>query len=262
MKHSLKKLCGAGALVLPLSVWAQSSGSFYNQAATTQPSASGSLTLFNQLQTQQEAINRLVGQIEELQHQLEQERQLGQQRYMDLDQRLTQLEGGEPQAGATQGSGASSGSDDPIAQAARGAAVATAGAGAAAGSSGGDQAEQSYQQAFALVQNRQFSEATSAFERFNQEYPDSNLKPNSLYWLGELYSAQSRLDDAADAFQSVIDDYPSSSKVADAIYKLGLVKARQGQGSESQRLLRQVVAEYPQSNAAKLAEDFLSRTSG
>ncbi len=109
MKHSLKRyvgrLCGAGALVLPLSVLPltaaaqqplvqdlsnsnnSSSGSFYQQAQR-QEATSGNLVLFNQVQEHQQEIQQLRGQIEELRHQMEQLRRQSQQQYLDIEDRL------------------------------------------------------------------------------------------------------------------------------------------------------------------------------
>src|SRR5690554_2349919 len=98
MKHSLSRLCGAGALVLPLSVWAapvvedlsaqqQASRGFYEQTEVRE-SGGGSLLLLNQLDEQQQQIQQLRGQLEELRYQLEQMRQLNQERYLDLEERL------------------------------------------------------------------------------------------------------------------------------------------------------------------------------
>ena len=102
MNHSLKRyverLCGAGALALPLSVLplmavAQqplvqdlsnsdaSSSSFYQQTQR-QEASSGNLVLFNQVQEHQQEIQQLRGQIEELRHQLEQLRRQSQQQYL------------------------------------------------------------------------------------------------------------------------------------------------------------------------------------
>ncbi|WP_317450674.1 tol-pal system protein YbgF [Phytohalomonas tamaricis] len=254
--------------MLPLSVWAQSdqdysaqSNSFYSQAST---GGSGSLTIFNQLQSQQDAINQLRGQIEELQHQLEEQKQLSQQRYLDLDERISGNSGGGSRSSDSVSGDTADASSDPINAAAMGGGTAAAEGSASNSSSNpssGD-AQQAYQSAFELVQARQFDQAISALEQFNQDYPNSSLNANAYYWLGELYSAKSQLSDSAQAFQTVIDKYPSSSKVADALYKLGLVKARQGQGSASQTLLNRVIKEYPDSSAATMAQDFLKRTSG
>ncbi|HAR06838.1 MAG TPA: tol-pal system protein YbgF, partial [Cobetia sp.] len=107
MRHSLKGLCGAGALVLPLSVMVPAilspalaqqpvvrdlsgGNSFYDQTAT-QAQASGNLALFNQVEQHQRELRELRGQIEELRYQLDQLKQQSRQQYMDLDQRMSEL---------------------------------------------------------------------------------------------------------------------------------------------------------------------------
>ena len=88
------------------------------------------------------------------------------------------------------------------------------------------------------------------------------MNGNAWYWLGELYSAKSRLDKSSAAFGKVISDYPQSNKVPDAMYKLGLVYARQGKSSESQSMLKKVISEHSGSDAAGLAREFMQKTSG
>lgn len=252
MNHShrgrrLARLCGAGALVLPLSVLAQPviedlsdrSRTFYEQAEVRE-GASGNLMLLNQLDEQQREIQQLRGQVEELRHQLEQLRRDSQARYLDLEQRLANR-GEAPQ--------------EVDAEAARQVAEASAGDGSAAP---GADAQAAYQAAFQRVQARDFPAAIAAFEAFVADYPDTNLTANGHYWLGELYSAETRLEPAAAAFQTVLDDYPESNKVPDALYKLGLLKARQGQPDTSRELLQRLIADYPDSNAAVMGRDFLN----
>ncbi|ART61670.1 tol-pal system protein YbgF [Kushneria marisflavi] len=256
MKHSLVRLCGAGALVLPLSVWASAqTESFYNQAATG--SGTGTLQIFNRLQSQEQDINQLRGQIEELRHQLEQQTKLSQQRYLDLEERLS---GSQGDSGASSdNSGNASGSGDPITQAASGGSQSSTSSSTSASS---NDAQGAYQAAFSHVQKREFDQAISAFEAFNRDYPQSGLNGNAWYWLGELYSAKSQLDKSSAAFSKVISDYPQSNKVPDAMYKLGLVYARQGKGSESQNMLKKVISEHSESDAAGLAREFMQKTSG
>lgn len=247
MKHGLKGLCGAGALVLPLSVWAapvvedlSAPNGFYQQAQVRE-SSGGSLELFNQVQENQSQIKQLRGQIEELRYQLDQQRQLAQERYLELEQRI-QAAGNINAPGNT-------------AQAAQ-ASVDTGAATAVAG----DEGRQAYQAAFAKVQARDFDAAIMAFEAFVSDYPQSSLRPNGYYWLGELHSARGELEPAAQAFTRVIEDYPQSNKVPDTLYKLGLLRARQGQPDASKELLERVQAEYPDSRAADMASDFLNQS--
>ncbi|MEQ6917496.1 tol-pal system protein YbgF [Halomonas aquatica] len=254
MRHGLKRLCGAGAMVLPLTVAApvvaqqpviedltQSSGGsgFYSQTATREE-AGGSLVIFNQVQEHQEEIRQLRGQVEELRHQLEQLRRQTRQQYLDIEDRLMAAGSGVDQAAPPV--------DEESAREV-----------AEAPSPSGDDAltQQAYQAAFAHVQAREFGQAIAAFEAFVTQHPDSRLTANAFYWLGELHSAESNLEEAEAAFQRVLDDFPESSKVPDALYKLGLLEARRGRPEESRALLERVREEHPDSSAAGLADDFL-----
>ncbi|EPC04385.1 hypothetical protein L861_03425 [Litchfieldella anticariensis FP35 = DSM 16096] len=261
MKRSLKGLCGAGALVLPLSVWAapvvedltgQQPQSFYDQTQIREE-AGGNLVLFNQMQANQQEIQQLRGQLEELRYQIEQLRRLSQERYLDLEERILAGGGlgGQPQPGT-----------QVDADTARDIATAAPSGPSDAGGPGGptEDARAAYQQAFQHVQNRDFPAAIQAFEAFVNNYPDNSLTANGHYWLGELYSAQSELEPAAQAFETVINDYPQSNKVPDALYKLGLLRARQGQPDVSRELLIRVRDDYPQSSAAGMANDFLNQS--
>ncbi|SHE91909.1 tol-pal system protein YbgF [Modicisalibacter ilicicola DSM 19980] len=250
MKHGLIRLCGAGALLLPLSVGAAptvkdlstGSNNFYQNTQARESSAGANLRILNQLQENERQLQELRGQIEELRYQLDQQKQLSQERYLDLEQRVSQS--GQPASG-----GAQAAQDDVDAEAAN--SVAT---------SGRQDGQQAYQAAFQKVQSRDFDAAIEAFEAFVGDYPDSPLRANAHYWLGELYSSRSELEPAAQAFNNVIENHPESNKVPDALYKLGLLKARQGQPDASKQLLTRVRQEYPQSNAADMAADFLNQS--
>ncbi|MGM0535465.1 MAG: tol-pal system protein YbgF [Pseudomonadota bacterium] len=254
MRHALKRLGGAGALVLPLAVatplLAQQpvvedltgragAGSFYDQAATREEGG-GNLVIFNQVQQHQEEIRQLRGQVEELRHQLEQLRRQTRQQYMDIEDRLMAAGSGVDQAAPDVDEESarqvaetpSTRDDDPAAQSA-------------------------YQTAFSHVQAREFDQAISAFETFVDDHPDSRLTANAHYWLGELFSAEGELEAADAAFRRVLEDFPESRKVPDALYKLGLLEARRGRPEESRALLDRVREEHPDSSAAGLADDFL-----
>jgi tol-pal system protein YbgF len=255
MRHGLKGLCGAGALVLPLLVVSPAMAqqrpivedltaqprTFLDQAEVREE-ASGSLVIFNQVQEHQREIQQLRGEIEELRHQLQQLRNQTRQQYLDLDERLMA------------GSAGIEAAPEVDEEAARQVVQAPSSSGVSA------EAQAAYQAAFARVQAREFEAAIHAFEAFVADHPDSALTANGHYWLGELHSAQANLEAAESAFRRVIDDYPQSSKVPDALYKLGLVKARQGQPEESRAMLERVRDDYPDSSAAGLANDFLRQS--
>lgn len=246
MKHSLIKLCGAGALVLPLSVWAQDPTAPTPAGDTSQAMGSGNIVLFNQLQTQQDAITQLQGQIEELQHQLEEQQRSSVTRYEALEKRVGDLEA-RPTATSGSDTAPTSSADDKAPD---------------TSVSDNDPVQQAYQHAFDLMQGKQNDQAISEFEAFFKQHSDSTLKPNALFWLGELYTKASRLDEAAKALDSVVKDFPKSNKRADAMYKLGLIKARQGKIDAAQAMLQLVGKEYPKTSAAEKAAAFLKKVGG
>lgn len=249
MKHSLIKLCGAGALVLPLSVWAQDPTAPTPATDPGQATGSGNIVLFNQLQTQQDAITQLQGQIEELQHQLQEQQRSSVSRYEALEKRVGDLEARPAATPGADTAPAAPAADDKAPD-------------ATAVSPESDPVQQAYQHAFDLMQGKKNDQAISEFDTFIKQHPDSSLKPNALFWLGELYSKAARLDDAAKALDSVVKDFPKSNKRADAMYKLGLIKARQGKIDVAQSTLQQVSKEYPKTSAADKAAAFLKKVGG
>ncbi|QEM81857.1 tol-pal system protein YbgF [Halomonas binhaiensis] len=259
MKHSLKGLCGAGALVLPLSVMvpavlspalAQQSNGFYGQT-TTQSQAGGSLQLFNDVEQQKQEIRELRGQIDELRYQLEQLQKQTRAQYMDLDSRLSSGgQQGEASSTTTRDDGEKSGNSNQGSN----------NQGSSNTSPASGDAKNAYQSAFAKVQSRNFDQAITEFNDFVKKYPDTSLTANAWYWLGELYSAKSSFGDSEKAFSTVLEQFPDSSKVPDAMYKLGLLKSRQGDAEGGKALLQAVSKDYPDSNAASLASDYLRQS--
>lgn len=255
---------------------ASSASSFYQQA-DTQTASDGALVMFNQVQEHQREIQELRGQVEELRYALDQLKQQGQQRYLDTDDRLANLESSfaditaetslETDVTPVDASELNSESEQTDVTAEDTSSEETTrrevdeAEDANASTTTSPEVQQAYQDAFAYVQAREFDDAIVAFNAFVSDNPDTRLTPNGYYWLGELHAANNDLADAEQAFQRVIDEFSSSNKMADALYKLGLVKARQEDKETSRELLTRVLDEYPNSSAAGLAGDFLRQSS-
>ena len=108
------------------------------------------------------------------------------------------------------------------------------------------------------MRNRKFAEATTAFNRFVRDYPNSGYTANSFYWLGELYLAQNNMEQARQSFTQVLNLYPDSQKVPDSLYKLGVIQHRLGDIGRAREYLNRAVSQYPGSSAAALAQTYLS----
>ncbi len=158
---------------------------------------SGQAQLFMQLQQMQDEMSRLRGMLEEQQNQIQQMKQENQERFQDIDSRLSSGAG----AGAA---GAAVQQNSPAAGASAGAATGAGVAAAqqqqpAASSEPGDPAKEKlyYDAAFDLIKAKDFDKASQAFGAFLRKYPNSQYAGNAQYWLGEVNLAKGDLQGAA-----------------------------------------------------------------
>lgn len=177
----------------------------------------------------EEKLRMLRGQIEELNYKLERQQERQRALYVDLDERLRRLEGGE--------SASPGGLNAPAED---------------------DNADQkAYLAAFQQLKSGQYGPAIQGFEKLMARYPESPYAPNAQYWIGEAHYVQREFDAAWQAFARVLERFPASSKAPDALLKQGLLRVEQGRQKEARQLLRQVPEKFPNSSAADLARERL-----
>ena len=129
--------------------------------------------------------------------------------------------------------------------------------GAAAGGAVDDR--DAYQQAFGLLEEGRYGEASEAFDLFVQTYPDSALVDNAQYWLAESLYVEREFQRALDEFNRVVEVYPQSRKVPDAWLKIGYTHYEMKQWADARTALERVVSEHSGSTAARLAGQRLER---
>lgn len=233
--------------------------------------------MLSRLDTLQQQLQKIQGDLEVQQHDLQALRQHERDLYLDLDRRLRKLEAdqsaGTPSQAQGGGQTAPAGAGPGVAGAATaqapspGAASGQPGAagaeqpGAAAPLSPGDQQQMQadYDQAFKLLRGAQYDKAIAAFEQFLKKYPDGPLSDNAQYWLGEANYVIRRFPEALKDFQQVVSRYPDSPKVPDAELKAGFTHYELDQWDEARKALTEVTNKYPDTTAAKLAQNRLQR---
>lgn len=77
--------------------------------------------------------------------------------------------------------------------------------------------EELYDRALLAHQNSDFSLSRELFRDFLEEFPDSSLQDNALFWVGRSYMEESLYEDAVIHFQDLIDAHPESDKYCDAL---------------------------------------------
>jgi len=239
------------------------------------------LELYAQVETLGLELGKLNGQIEMLSNDnaLLQKRQ--RDFYIDLDNRLRQIEqpgkqssfapaapasfsdnttampSAKEQTAAPPVGGAipeTSSSDGIVSSRAQDSGVVTANELTPAG-----QAENSaYKEAYDLFKNGEYANAIEQFESFLQNYPQSNLAPGAAYWIGNARYAQRDYQLAIDAQRRLIHKYPDSSKVPDAFLNIASSQQEMGDSKASKQTLENLLEKYPNSDAAKKARQRLA----
>jgi len=186
-------------------------------------------------------VQQLLGQVEELRY--EQDNQAERQRnlYVNLDERLAQLEDAQRRLATMP--------------------TVSPGAGSGAGAAVAQTDQQAYDAGFALIQSQRFADAEAAFETFLRSYAASPLRANAQYWLAEALYAQLSFQAALPEFQRVLDQYPQSNKVPDALLKIGYCNDELGNRDAARQALLRLTREFPDTTAAGYAEDRLQQIS-
>jgi tol-pal system protein YbgF len=97
--------------------------------------------------------------------------------------------------------------------------------------------------------------AVDSFKLYRQQFPESPLADNALYWIGECRYSQRKFEEAIDSFDELIVGYPQGDKAAAAHLKKGLSFIELGRKPEALAALKLLVAKYPLEEEARIAQD-------
>jgi len=213
----------------------------------------GLVEIFSQVEQLKIDVAKLRGQIEVLNHELEQAQKRQRDLYVDLDSRLRRLEGA-PATGAA-----------PAAPAAPVASVPAAPAGAPAvapapesPAPGVANEQRAYDAALEQFKGGSYAASIASFASFVKAYPRSPLAPSAQYWIGNAQFAQKDYRGAIASQRQLVAAYPESSKVPDALLNIATSQFEMGDGAASRRTLESLIARYPHSEAAIKARQRLA----
>lgn len=204
-------------------------------------SGSRLFSLFQQIQDLQDTVRHQRGRIDELKHELQQNKQRQRDLYQDLDKRLRALEGN---SGSASGGGESSHDADQSNADDHQNVVNTDSAAV----------KKAYEAARDELKSGNYSAASKAFQNFLKQYPDTQYSDNAWYWLGQIQYVNRQYKQSLASFQHVLKDFPDSGKVPGSLYKTGVIYNEQGNTRKARKVLGDVLAKYPDKNAARLAQ--------
>ncbi len=209
------------------------------------------LDLFTQLEALKLEMNKLRGQIEVLNNNVENTSKRQRDMYLDLDTRVRRF---EQQPGAAAGADAAPAAGGSAASSA-GAQPGTAPSGAAAATASADPAAETRLYEAAQSQRRvgNYQGAIVAFQNFIKQYPKGTFAPRAQYWIGDSYFNLRDYRLAIASQQALIKTYPDSPTVPDALLNIASSQIEMGEASAGRKTLEELMAKYPISDASDKA---------
>lgn len=255
------------------------------------------LKLLQRIDSLQQEVRVLSGEVESLQHELSKQRQRNQELNRNTDQRITQIESrqqtfeDEVNLELGLGSDFDTDSDAPLDETQLPDVVIPAEGDGASNSprfvdpnanqlvasnpsdprapqvpvrgntnrAATQQEKSAYSRAYDLLARGDSTEAVNLFDDFLRQYPDGPFSDNAWYWQGEAYYASRAFDRARNNFSIVVNSFPQSAKVPDARLKIGYAMYEQGDFANARQVLTSVQNDYPGRSASVLARKRLQK---
>jgi tol-pal system protein YbgF len=99
-----------------------------------------------------------------------------------------------------------------------------------------------------------FDLAVEGFRMYKDQFSDSPLADNALYWIGECYYSQRKFEDAIDMFNELILSYPQGDKIAAAFLKKGMSFAETGRKEEAMAAYKLLITKFPVEEETRIAQ--------
>ena len=249
------------ALLATSSAWAQKQSlaervTSLEQKSSAQNQGAGqaNVELLNRLTQLQAEMKALRDQVETLQNDNTQLKERNRVQYIDLDSRINKFEAGSSTTNLTPATSprpsvAKPATTRPV--------ISPSASNTNTSFSDPANEEAAYGVAFDALKQKDYVESARLFKSFIDAYPQAQLAPNALYWLGESYYVTQNYEIAQQSFERLLSQFPDSSKVPDGMLKLGYCQAQLGQKDRARDTFNEVLRLYPMSDAARFAQSQL-----
>jgi tol-pal system protein YbgF len=99
-----------------------------------------------------------------------------------------------------------------------------------------------------------FQLAIEGFNLYREQFPNSPLSDNALYWIGECHFSLEEFERAIENFNELILNYPSGDKIAAAYLKKGISLMDLGKKEEALLVFKLLISKYPLEEETKIAQ--------
>ncbi|HLU01733.1 MAG TPA: tol-pal system protein YbgF [Advenella sp.] len=117
--------------------------------------------------------------------------------------------------------------------------------------------QQSYDSALDLFRQGNYAEASTALNRFAQQYPNSPLTPSARFYEGSSRYANKDFNGSIQGLQAMVAAYPRDQKAGDALLVIAGSQVELNNIAGAKATLQRVVNEYPNTPAADTARNRL-----
>jgi tol-pal system protein YbgF len=111
-----------------------------------------------------------------------------------------------------------------------------------------------YNMAYADYRKGNFELAIDGFKIYREQFVQSPLADNALYWIGECYFSQEKFEEAIDSFNDLILNYPQGDKIPAAYLKKGISLTKLGKKEEALSVFKLLVSKFPLEEETKIAQ--------
>jgi len=122
----------------------------------------------------------------------------------------------------------------------------------------GVSAETAYQLAAGDFKRGHYNLAAAGFANFLEQYPESKLVPDAIYWLGESYRSQGMNARAVQVWEMQSESFPKAGTTPKALLALGETYRAMDNIPAAEKALKRLIASFPVSDEAQRAKLILA----
>ncbi len=111
-----------------------------------------------------------------------------------------------------------------------------------------------YNMAYSDYRKGNFELAINGFKMYREQFPESPLVDNSLYWIGECYFSQKKYAEAIEQFNELLLNYPRGDRIPAAYLKKGISLMELRKKEESLIVFKLLISKYPLEEETKIAQ--------
>jgi tol-pal system protein YbgF len=111
-----------------------------------------------------------------------------------------------------------------------------------------------YNMAYSDYLKGNFQLAIDGFKIYLQQFPESPIVDNALYWIGECYFSQKNYTEAIDRYNELILNYPEGDKTPAAYLKKGISLMELDRKEEALSAFKLLISKYPFEEETKIAQ--------